>query len=101
MILNLFPLCCCGCDLQAEEKIRVLHDRKNQKLKQLYEKGADSDKIDMTRKLILSLSSKIRIAIQVVDKVSEKINKLRDEELWPQLNELIQGYVHFYLDIYW
>lgn len=78
-------------EVKAEEKIRVLHDRKNRKLKQLYEKGADSDKIDMTRKLVLSLSSKIRIAIQVVDKVSEKINKLRDEELWPQLNELIQG----------
>uniref|UniRef100_A0A3Q7IIG0 DUF632 domain-containing protein n=1 Tax=Solanum lycopersicum TaxID=4081 RepID=A0A3Q7IIG0_SOLLC len=78
-------------EVKAEEKIRVLHERKSQKLKQLIEKGADSDKIDMTRKLVISLSSKIRIAIQVVDKVSEKINKLRDEELWPQLNELIQG----------
>lgn len=73
----------------------MLHERKSRKLKQLDEKGAESHKVDMTRKLVLSLSSKIRIAIQVVDKVSEKINKLRDEELWPQLNELIQGYVHF------
>ncbi|KAK4345472.1 hypothetical protein RND71_035648 [Anisodus tanguticus] len=78
-------------EVKAEEKIRVLHERKSRKLKQLDEKGAESHKIDMTRKLVLSLSSKIRIAIQVVDKVSEKINKLRDEELWPQLNELIQG----------
>ncbi|XP_049402355.1 protein ALTERED PHOSPHATE STARVATION RESPONSE 1-like [Solanum stenotomum] len=78
-------------EVKAEEKIRVLHERKSRKLKQLIEKGADSDKIDMTRKLVISLSSKIRIAIQVVDKVSEKINKLRDEDLWPQLNELIQG----------
>lgn len=77
--------------MQAEEKIRVLHERKSRKLKQLDEKGAESHKIDMTRKLVISLSSKIRIAIQVVDKVSDKINKLRDEELWPQLNELIQG----------
>ncbi|XP_009787447.1 protein ALTERED PHOSPHATE STARVATION RESPONSE 1 [Nicotiana tabacum] len=78
-------------EIKAEEKIRVLHERKSRKLKQLHEKGAESHKVDMTRKLVLSLSSKIRIAIQVVDKVSEKINKLRDEELWPQLNELIQG----------
>ncbi|XP_009605340.1 protein ALTERED PHOSPHATE STARVATION RESPONSE 1-like [Nicotiana tomentosiformis] len=78
-------------EIKAEEKIRVLHERKSRKLKQLDEKGAESHKVDMTRKLVLSLSSKIRIAIQVVDKVSEKINRLRDEELWPQLNELIQG----------
>ncbi|XP_059289327.1 protein ALTERED PHOSPHATE STARVATION RESPONSE 1-like [Lycium ferocissimum] len=78
-------------EVKAEEKIRVLHERKSRKLKQLDERGADSHKVDMTRKLVLSLSSKIRIAIQVVDKISEKINKLRDEELWPQLNELIQG----------
>ncbi|MCD7450583.1 hypothetical protein HAX54_007379 [Datura stramonium] len=78
-------------EVKAEEKIRVLHERKSRKLKQLDEKGAESHKVDMTRKLVISLSSKIRIAIQLVDKVSEKINKLRDEELWPQLNELIQG----------
>ncbi|KAJ8570972.1 hypothetical protein K7X08_037944 [Anisodus acutangulus] len=78
-------------EVKAEEKIRVLHERKSRKLKQLDEKGAESHKVDMTRKLVLSVSSKIRIAIQVVDKISEKINKLRDEELWPQLNELIQG----------
>ncbi|CAN4084757.1 unnamed protein product [Withania somnifera] len=78
-------------EVKAEEKIRVLHERKSRKLKQLDDKGAESHKIDMTRKLVIGLSSKIRIAIQVVDKVSEKINKLRDEELWPQLNELIQG----------
>ncbi|KAM3287662.1 protein ALTERED PHOSPHATE STARVATION RESPONSE 1 [Capsicum chacoense] len=78
-------------EVKAEEKIRVLHERMSRKLKQLDEKGAESHKVDMTRKLVISLSSKIRIAIQVVDKLSEKINKLRDEELWPQLNELIQG----------
>ncbi|XP_060176254.1 protein ALTERED PHOSPHATE STARVATION RESPONSE 1-like [Lycium barbarum] len=78
-------------EVKVEEKIRVLQERKSRKLKQLDERGADSHKVDMTRKLVLSLSSKIRIAIQVVDKISEKINKLRDEELWPQLNELIQG----------
>ncbi|MCD9644201.1 hypothetical protein HAX54_032349 [Datura stramonium] len=77
-------------EVKKEEKIRVLHERKSRKLKQLDEKGAESHKVDMTRKLVISLSSKIRIAIQLVDKVSEKINKLRDEELG-QLNELIQG----------
>lgn len=74
--------------------MRVIHDRKCRKLKRLDERGAESHKVDSTRTLIRSLSTKIRIAIQVVDKISMTINKIRDEELWPQLNELIQGYVN-------
>lgn len=73
--------------------MRVIHDRKVRKLKRLDEKGAEAHKVDTTRTLIRSLSTKIKIAIQVVDKISVNINKIRDEELWPQLNELIQGYV--------
>ncbi|KAM3376745.1 protein ROLLING AND ERECT LEAF 2 [Capsicum galapagoense] len=78
-------------EVKSEEKIRVLHERKSEKLKRLDQKGAEPHKVDMTRQLVRSLSTKIRIAIQVVDKISEKINKMRDEELWPQLNVLIQG----------
>jgi hypothetical protein len=78
---------------QAEEKMRVVHDRKCRRLKRLDEKGAEAHKVDTTRTLIRSLSTKIKIAIQVVDKISVTINKIRDEELWPQLSELIQGYV--------
>ncbi|KAI8025409.1 Nitrate regulatory gene2 protein [Camellia lanceoleosa] len=73
------------------EEVKVLHERKCSKLKHLDERGAEAHKIDATRTLVRSLSTKIRIAIQVVDKISVKINKLRDEELLPQLNEFIQG----------
>ncbi|GAB2291620.1 hypothetical protein Dimus_025875 [Dionaea muscipula] len=78
-------------EVKVEEKMRVVHDRNVQKLKRLDQRGAEAHKVDKTRTLVQSLSTKIRIAIQVVDKISVKINKLRDEELWPQLNELIQG----------
>ncbi|KAI7740274.1 hypothetical protein M8C21_001364, partial [Ambrosia artemisiifolia] len=78
-------------EVKVEEKMRLLHDEKDRKLKRLDEKGAEPHKVDATRTLVRSLSTKIRIAIQVVDKISEQINKLRDEELWPQLNEFIQG----------
>ncbi|GER50208.1 hypothetical protein STAS_27500 [Striga asiatica] len=78
-------------EVKVEEKMRVLHERKSRKLKRLDEKGAEAQKVDATRALVKSLSTKIRIAIQVVDKISVKINTLRDDELWPQLNEFIQG----------
>lgn len=79
---------------QAEEKMRVLHDRKCRKLKRLDERGADFNKVDSTRTIIRDLSTKIRMAINVVDKISMTINNIRDEELWPQLKGLIQGYVN-------
>uniref|UniRef100_A0A2P2NIR6 Uncharacterized protein n=1 Tax=Rhizophora mucronata TaxID=61149 RepID=A0A2P2NIR6_RHIMU len=78
-------------EVKAEEKMRVDHDRKCRKLKRLDERGAEAHKVDATQTIIRSLSTKIRIAIQVVDKFSMTINKIRDEELWPLLNELIQG----------
>lgn len=74
--------------------MRLLHEQKSRKLKRLDEKGAEAHKVDATRTLVRSLSTKIRIAIQVVDKISVKINNLRDDELWPHLNEFIQGYVN-------
>ncbi|KAL0454036.1 UNVERIFIED_CONTAM: protein ALTERED PHOSPHATE STARVATION RESPONSE 1 [Sesamum latifolium] len=78
-------------EVKVEEKMRVLHERKSRKLKRLDEGGAEANKVDATRTLVRSLSTKIKIAIQVVDKISLRINSLRDEELWPQLNDFIQG----------
>lgn len=80
--------------------MRVVHDRKVEKLKRLDITGAEAHKIDSTRADVRSLSTKIRMAIQVVDKISVMINKIRDEELWPQLNELIQGYEELQVFLY-
>ncbi|KAL0872534.1 hypothetical protein Bca101_022239 [Brassica carinata] len=78
-------------EVKAEEKLRVAHEKKLRKLKRLDERGAEATKVDTTRRLVRDMSTKIRIAIQVVDKISVTINKIRDEDLWPQLNALIQG----------
>ncbi|ESQ53582.1 hypothetical protein EUTSA_v10024384mg [Eutrema salsugineum] len=78
-------------EVKAEEKLRVAHEKKLRKLKRLDQRGAEANKVDTTRKLVRDMSTKIRIAIQVVDKISVTINKIRDEDLWPQLNALIQG----------
>jgi hypothetical protein len=78
--------------MQAEEKMRLLISKNSKRLKLLDQKGAEPQKIDATRNLLRKLSTKIRIAVRVIAKISRKINKLRDEELWPQVNALIQGY---------
>ena len=40
------------------------------------------------------LHSRVSVAIQAVDAISKRIEKIRDEELQPQLVELIQGYIY-------
>uniref|UniRef100_A0A1D1XPU2 Putative DNA helicase INO80 n=1 Tax=Anthurium amnicola TaxID=1678845 RepID=A0A1D1XPU2_9ARAE len=80
-------------EVRAEEKLWVLHDRKCKRLKRLDERGAEAHKVDSIQALVRKLSTKIRIEIQAVDSISDHISRLRDEELWPQLNELIQGFV--------
>uniref|UniRef100_A0ACD5XUS9 Uncharacterized protein n=1 Tax=Avena sativa TaxID=4498 RepID=A0ACD5XUS9_AVESA len=78
-------------EVKAEEDERLKYDRKREKLKMLDQKGAEAEKIIATEKEIRKLSTRISIAIQVVNTISGKISKLRDEELWPQTCELIQG----------
>ncbi|KAL5650315.1 hypothetical protein ACJX0J_041124, partial [Zea mays] len=78
-------------EVKAEEKTRLLIAKNSKRLKLLDQKGTEPEKIDETRNLLRKLSTKIRIAVRVIAKISRKINKLRDEELWPQVNALIQG----------
>ncbi|KAK9286817.1 hypothetical protein L1049_015222 [Liquidambar formosana] len=83
-------------EVKAEEKMRVVHEKKCRKLKHLDERGAEAHKVDVTRTLIRSLSTKIKISIQVVDKISVTINKIRDEELWPRIYDLIHGFTRMW-----
>ncbi|XP_057974364.1 protein ALTERED PHOSPHATE STARVATION RESPONSE 1-like isoform X2 [Malania oleifera] len=80
-------------EVKGEEKLRMIHEKKCKQLKVMDEKGADAHKVESTQTLIMTLSTKIRIAIQVADKISITINKLRDEELRPQIKELIHGLI--------
>lgn len=73
--------------------MRLRLAKNSKRLKLLDQRGAEANKINATRTLLRKLSTKIRIAVRVIAKVSRKINKVRDEELVPQVNTLIQGYV--------
>jgi len=53
--------------------------------------GEESIKIDATRAAIRKLLTKIDVCIRSVDSISSRIHKLRDEELQPQLIQLIHG----------
>uniref|UniRef100_A0A1D1XI52 Protein transport protein SEC31 n=1 Tax=Anthurium amnicola TaxID=1678845 RepID=A0A1D1XI52_9ARAE len=78
-------------EVKASESIRKEYDRKCSQLRHEFAKDLSARVIDKTRAAIKDLHSQVRVAIQAVDSISKRIEKLRDEELLPQLLELIQG----------
>lgn len=78
-------------EVKAGERTRIMYEKKCVQLRKQDAKGEDPQVVDKTRATIRDLHTRIRVAIQAVDSVSKKIQKLRDEELQPQLVELIQG----------
>lgn len=54
-------------------------------------RGDDPSSVDKTRAGIRDLHTQIKVSIHSVEAVSKRIEALRDEELQPQLLELVQG----------
>lgn len=78
---------------QEEERLRDIYEREWKQLKALDESGGESWQIDSTQASIRNLVTKLNIVIRSANHISSRIHKIRDEELRPQLTELIQGYV--------
>ncbi|CAI9753150.1 unnamed protein product [Fraxinus pennsylvanica] len=78
-------------EVKASESIRKEYDRKCDQLRHQFAKDLNPQIIDKTRAVVKDLHSRIRVAIHAVDSISKRIEKMRDEELLPQIMELIQG----------
>lgn len=73
--------------------IRSDYDAKRKLLRQLESKVETPQRIDKTRAVVKDLHSRIGVAIHRINSISRKIEEIRDKELQPQLEELIEGYV--------
>lgn len=78
-------------EVKASELIRSEYDLKCKSLRQLESRAESANKIDKTRAAIKDLHSRIRVAIHRIHSISKRIEDLRDNELQPQLEELIEG----------
>ncbi|RDY10416.1 Nitrate regulatory gene2 protein, partial [Mucuna pruriens] len=78
-------------EVKASEMIRKEYDMKCKMLQHLESKGEKTNTIDKTRAVVKDLHSRIRVAILRIDSISKRIEELRDKELLPQLEELIEG----------
>ncbi|XP_078174051.1 protein ALTERED PHOSPHATE STARVATION RESPONSE 1-like [Carex rostrata] len=78
-------------EVKAGDKTRQAYEKKCLQLRHQDIRRADLNSGDKTRSGVRDLYSRILVALRAVESISEKIQKLRDEELQPQLVELIQG----------
>ncbi|KAH6760177.1 bZIP transcription factor [Perilla frutescens var. frutescens] len=78
-------------EVKASESIQREYDRKCDQLRHQFAKDLSPQVIDKTRAVVKDLHSRIRVALHAVDSISKRLEKMRDEELLPQLLELMQG----------
>ncbi|EPS69223.1 hypothetical protein M569_05540 [Genlisea aurea] len=78
-------------EVRAGERIRLAYEKKCAQLRNQDVKGDDPSFVDKTRASIRDLQTQINVSIHAVEAISKRIEALRDEELEPQLLELVQG----------
>ncbi|KAI3758581.1 hypothetical protein L6452_06148 [Arctium lappa] len=81
-------------EVKDEERLRVMYEKMCKRLNELDAHGAESRKIDAAQTSIRRLLTKLNVSIKAIDAISSEIHKVRDEELQPQVSELIHGYEH-------
>lgn len=80
-------------DQQSGERVRIAYEKKCKQLRNQDVKFEEPSYVDKTRAAIRDLDTQITVSIHSVEAISRRIETLRDEELHPQLIELVQGYV--------
>ncbi|CAH8273880.1 unnamed protein product [Arabidopsis lyrata] len=83
-------------EVKASEMIRKEYDRKCEQLRNQFAKDHSAKSMDKTRAAAKDLHSRIRVAIQSVDSISKRIERIRDDELQPQLLEFLQGLIRMW-----
>ncbi|KAG6548517.1 hypothetical protein Mapa_010005 [Marchantia paleacea] len=78
-------------EVKSAEVIRVDLEKNFTRLRNQDAKGDDPLAIDKTRAAIKVLHTRFLVALQAVDTANSAVHKIRDEELYPQLLELLEG----------
>uniref|UniRef100_A0A453AMR6 DUF632 domain-containing protein n=1 Tax=Aegilops tauschii subsp. strangulata TaxID=200361 RepID=A0A453AMR6_AEGTS len=78
--------------LNASSSICRKYDEKCKQLRDQESRGKKQIITDFTRAAVKDLHSRIQVAIQKIDLISMNTENLRDKELQPQLDELIESF---------
>ncbi|PIN08172.1 hypothetical protein CDL12_19259 [Handroanthus impetiginosus] len=78
-------------EVRAGERVRIAYEKKCAQLRNQDVKGEDPSFVQKTTAAMRDLHTQIKVSIHSVEAISKRIETLRDEELGPQLLELVQG----------
>ncbi|KAG2648867.1 protein ALTERED PHOSPHATE STARVATION RESPONSE 1-like isoform X2 [Panicum virgatum] len=78
-------------EVRAGERVRLAYEKKCALLRSQDANGAEPFAIEKTRAAIRDLRTKLDISFTSVDAVSKRITAVRDDELLPQLMQLVRG----------
>ncbi|GFY80512.1 DUF630 family protein [Actinidia rufa] len=78
-------------EVRAGERVRIAYEKKCKQLRNQDVRGEDPSSVDKTRSAIRDLHTQIKVSLHSVEAISKRIETLRDEELQPQLLELVRG----------
>ncbi|XP_057966429.1 protein ALTERED PHOSPHATE STARVATION RESPONSE 1-like [Malania oleifera] len=77
-------------EVKAGDSMRKIYERRCSQLRNQDVRG-DVLNMDKTRAAVKDLHARILVTIRSAESISKRIEKLRDEELQPQIVELLQG----------
>ncbi|XP_009102233.2 protein ALTERED PHOSPHATE STARVATION RESPONSE 1 [Brassica rapa] len=78
-------------EVKSGERVRRAYEKKCMQLRNQDVKGDDPFAVDKTRSTIRDLDTQIKVSIHSIESISKRIETLRDQELLPQLLELVKG----------
>ncbi|XP_041013105.1 protein ALTERED PHOSPHATE STARVATION RESPONSE 1-like [Juglans microcarpa x Juglans regia] len=78
-------------EVKAGDSTRKIYEKKCLRLRNQDVRGDGEQTLDKTRAAVKDLYARILVAIRSAESISMRIQKLRDEELQPQIVELLKG----------
>ncbi|KAG6711988.1 hypothetical protein I3842_05G083000 [Carya illinoinensis] len=78
-------------EVKAGDSTRKIYEKKCLRLRNQDVRGDGEQTLDKTRAAVKDLYARILVAIRSAESISKRIQKLRDEELQPQIVELLKG----------
>lgn len=78
-------------EVKAGELMKLEYQKKIVSLNKLKKRGASADHLERTKATVSHLHTRYIVDMQSMDSTVSEINRLRDEQLYPKLVQLVQG----------
>ncbi|XP_062189503.1 protein ALTERED PHOSPHATE STARVATION RESPONSE 1-like [Phragmites australis] len=83
-------------EVKEFEVIKMTYQRKLAVLNKKKQRGVSSSSIEKTKSVVSHLHTKYIVDLQTMESTVAEINRLRDQQLYPKLLELVKGMAHMW-----